>query len=100
MITALALHRSLQGFSIAAVLVLIPWLLPSVVSANMWRLILDSRLGRGQRDPETVSASWTRGTPGSRIPRPPSIEVLAVELWKNFAFFTLFFLAGLYAIPI
>jgi multiple sugar transport system permease protein len=26
-------------------------------------------------------------------------EVLAVELWKNFAFFTLFFLAGLYAIP-
>jgi multiple sugar transport system permease protein len=25
--------------------------------------------------------------------------VLAVELWKNFAFFTLFFLAGLYAIP-
>jgi ABC-type sugar transport system permease subunit len=45
LISALALHRSLRGFQLARVLVLIPWLLPSVVSANMWRLMLDSRLG-------------------------------------------------------
>ena len=98
MITALALHRSLKGFRIAAVLVLIPWLLPSVVSANMWRLILDSRLGVvnellsriGILDP---GHAWFTN------PDTALYEVLAVELWKNFAFFTLFFLAGLYAIP-
>jgi multiple sugar transport system permease protein len=96
--TALALHRSLRGFKIAAVLVLIPWLLPSVVSANMWRLILDSRLGvvneiLGRLGLISQGHAWFTN------PDTALYEVLAVELWKNFAFFTLFFLAGLYAIP-
>lgn len=98
MITALALHRGLKGFRIAAVLVLIPWLLPSVVSANMWRLILDSRLGVVNE----ILSSIGILDPGHAWFTNPSTalyEVLVVELWKNFAFFTLFFLAGLYAIP-
>jgi multiple sugar transport system permease protein len=98
MITALALHRSLKGFRIAAVLVLIPWLLPSVVSANMWRLILDSRLGVVN---EILSRIGVLDSGHAWFTNPDTAlyEVLAVELWKNFAFFTLFFLAGLYAIP-
>ena len=96
--TALALHRSLRGFKFATVLVLIPWLLPSVVSANMWRLILDSRLGvvneiLGRLGLISQGHAWFTN------PDTALYEVLAVELWKNFAFFTLFFLAGLYAIP-
>lgn len=98
LITALALHRGLRGFRIAAVLVLIPWLLPSVVSANMWRLMLDSRLGvvnelLGRAGLINPGHAWFTD------PRTALYEVLVVELWKNFAFFTLFFLAGLYAIP-
>ncbi len=45
LVAALALNRSLPGMRAARVLVLIPWLLPSVVSANMWRFMLDARLG-------------------------------------------------------
>jgi multiple sugar transport system permease protein len=96
--SALALHRSLRGFKFATLLVLIPWLLPSVVSANMWRLILDSRLGvvnelLGRLGFMSQGHAWFTN------PDTALYEVLAVELWKNFAFFTLFFLAGLYAIP-
>jgi multiple sugar transport system permease protein len=98
MITALALHRGLRGFKIAAVLVLIPWLLPSVVSANMWRLMLDSRLGVVNEILDRLGLI-SQGHAWFINPNTALYEVLAVELWKNFAFFTLFFLAGLYAIP-
>jgi multiple sugar transport system permease protein len=98
MIAAIALHRSMRGMGVARILVLIPWLLPSVVSANMWRLMLDSRLGVVNdllirvNILDTPRAWFT--SPGTAL-----YEVLAVELWKNFPFFTLFLLAGLHAIP-
>lgn len=98
MIAALALHRSLRGMGIARVLVLIPWLLPSVVSANMWKLMLDARLG-------VVNDLLIRlnilDSPRAWFTSPDwaLYEVLAVELWKNFPFFTLFLMAGLHAIP-
>lgn len=98
LVTALALHRGLRGFRIAAVLVLIPWLLPSVVSANMWRLMLDSRLGVVNEILGRLGLIG-RGHAWFTNPDTALFEVLAVELWKNFAFFTLFILAGLYAIP-
>ena len=98
MVAALALHRSLKGIRIAAVLVLVPWLLPSVVSANMWRLMLDSRLGVVNEMLSRIGV-LDRGHAWFTNPETALYEVLAVELWKNFAFFTLFFLAGLYAIP-
>jgi len=98
LIAALALHRPLPGMAIARVLVLIPWLLPSVVSSNMWRLMLDSRLG-------VINDLLIRinilDSPRAWFTSPSTVlyEVLAVELWKNFAFFTLFLMAGLHAIP-
>jgi len=88
MIAALALHRQLRGMGAARILVLVPWLLPSVVSANMWRFMLDARLGIVNDLLvrvglfETPRAWFT--SPGTAL-----YEVLGVELWKNFPFFTL-----------
>ena len=98
LISALALHRPLRGIQIARVLVLIPWLLPSVVSANMWRFILDSRLGIMNDILIRIGIMDTRRAWFTN-PDTALFEVLIVELWKNFAFFTLFILAALYAIP-
>ena len=98
MITALAFHRSLRGFHLARILVLVPWLLPSVVSANMWRLMLDSRLGVVN---DLLIRIGIMESPRAWFTNPDTAlyEVLMIELWKNFAFFTLFLLAGLSAIP-
>lgn len=97
-ITALALHRSLRGFNLARVLILVPWLLPSVVSANMWRLMLDARLGVVN---DLLMKVGIFDTPRAWFTSPDwaLYEVLVVELWKHFPFFTLFLLAGLHAIP-
>jgi multiple sugar transport system permease protein len=98
MVAALALHRPLRGIAILRVLVLLPWLLPSVVSANMWRLMLDSRLGVIN---DVLIRLGVTDAPRAWFTSPDTalFEVLAVELWKNFPFFTLFILAGLQAIP-
>jgi len=98
LIAALALHRPLPGMALARILVLIPWLLPSVVSANMWRLMLDSRLGVVN---DVLIRINLMDTPRAWFTSPDwaLFEVLGVELWKNFAFFTLFIMAGLHAIP-
>ena len=98
MISALALNRSMRGLQAARILVLVPWLLPSVVSANMWRLMLDSRLGVVN---DLLIKVGILDSPRAWFTSPDTAlyEVLAVELWKNFPFFTLFILAGLHAIP-
>lgn len=97
LIAALALNRALPGFRPARVLILLPWLLPSVVAGHMWALLLDARLGvvndlllkLGVLDsPVAWFASATWAFP----------SVLLAELWRWFPFFTLFLLAGLSAI--
>ncbi|CAN5654694.1 sugar ABC transporter permease [soil metagenome] len=98
LIAALALNRSLPGFRIARVLILLPWLLPSVVAAHMWALMLDSRLGVINDLLVKVNIlnsyhAWF-ADPDAAFP-----TVLAVEAWRWFPFFTLFLLAGLSAIP-
>ncbi|MHA6692506.1 carbohydrate ABC transporter permease [Devosia sp. A449] len=95
---ALLLNRSLPGFKFLGIIMLLPWMLPNIVAAHMWAVMLDSRIGIindilvylgiiGQAkawfaDPST--AMWT---------------ALVVEIWHGFPFFTLLLLAGLQGIP-
>lgn len=95
---ALALNRPLPGIRIARVLILLPWLMPSVVAGHMWAMMLDSRLGvindlLVKLNILNSYHAWF-ADPQTAFP-----TVMLVELWRWFPFFTLFVLAGLQAIP-
>jgi multiple sugar transport system permease protein len=98
LLAALALNRRLRGMKIARVLVLLPWILPTVVAGNMWALMLDSRLGvindvLARLGLIVDYRAWF-ADPNTALP-----TVLVVALWQGFPFFTLLLLAGLQGIP-
>jgi multiple sugar transport system permease protein len=97
LVTALALNRGGRVMKAASVLVLLPWILPSVVAGNMWALMLDSRLGVINDVLVRVGLidqyrAWF-ADPATALP-----TVLLVSLWRGFPFFTLLLLAGLQGI--
>ena len=98
LVTALALNRSLPGMRLARVLVLLPWIMPSVVAGHMWALMLDSRLGV-INDILVRLGILTEYKAWFADPRTALLTVLLVSLWRSFPFFTLLLLAGLQGIP-
>jgi multiple sugar transport system permease protein len=98
MITALALNQGLRGFRFARVLVMLPWVMPTVIAGNIWALMLDSRLGvindiLVRLGLLTEYHAWF-ADPATAMP-----TVLLVALWQAFPFFTLLLLAGMQGIP-
>ncbi len=98
LVTALGLNRPLPGMKIARILVLLPWLLPSVVAGNMWALMLDSRLGV-INDLLTKVGLLSEGRAWFASPDTAFPALLVVALWQGFPFFALILLAGLQGIP-
>lgn len=96
--TALALNKSGTVIKIVGVLVLLPWVMPSVVAANIWALLLDSRLGvindiLVNMGVLTEYMAWFANKDTAMV------SALVVSLWRSFPFFTLLMLAGLQGIP-
>jgi len=96
--TALCLNRPLRGMRIARILILLPWIMPTVVAGNMWALMLDPRLGvindlLMKLGIIPNSQAWLANAQ-TAFP-----TVLLVALWQGFPFFTLLLLAGLQGIP-
>ncbi len=98
LVTALGLNRPLPGMKIARILVLLPWLLPSVVAGNMWALMLDSRLGV-INDLLMKFGFLSEGRAWFSNPDTAFPSLLVVALWQGFPFFALILLAGLQGIP-
>ena len=98
LLMALCLNTTLRGMKIARVLLLLPWILPTVVAGNMWALMLDSRLGV-INDVLVKMGLMTSYKAWFADPRSAFPMVLVVALWQGFPFFTLLLLAGLQGIP-
>ncbi len=105
---ALLLHNQRRGRALLTGLLLVPWVVPTVVTAFSWRSLLDpifgsvnSLLGASGIGQLLASAhlidSWPAGWLSDTSLAMPS--VILVNVWKGVPFFTICFLAGLKAIP-
>ncbi|MEU4420299.1 ABC transporter permease subunit [Actinoplanes sp. NPDC024001] len=105
---ALLLHHRRRGRALLTGLLLVPWVVPTVVTAFSWRSLLDPIFGSVNTlltasgiGPLLASAqlvdSWPAGWLSDTALAMPS--VILVNVWKGVPFFTVCFLAGLKAIP-
>lgn len=90
-IMALVMHRAFRGRSIVRAAILVPWAIPTAVTARMWEYMLqphgvvNSLFG--------VHILWT----GSEW--PARWAVMIADIWKTTPFIALLLLAGLQVIP-
>ena len=97
-IIALVLHRSFPGRGLVRAAVLIPWAIPTIVSAKMWGWMLndqfgiinDMLLGLGLID---APKAWTAD------PDLLMTSVVMVDVWKTTPFMALLILAALQMLP-
>ncbi len=87
-----------KGIKFARLLALLPWTVPSIVSANSWRWILQGDFGLLNMVLESIGlGSFTQlwlGTAKTALP-----SVLVTYAWAGFPFVMMMILAGLQGIP-
>lgn len=89
---ALMLHRRFRGRGLLRVAVLIPWAVPTVVSATLWKTMLDQRTGFVDYI-FGLHTTWLAGIWTSWV------AIFVADAWKNIPFIALILLSGLQVIP-
>lgn len=98
MIVALILHREFKGRGWMRAIVLIPWTIPTIVSARMWAWMLNDVYG-------IVNELLIKvGFIDSPIPWIASntlsiVSIILVDVWKTTPYMALLLLAGLQSLP-
>lgn len=98
MAVALVLNANFRGRGIVRAAILIPWAIPTVVSAKMWGWMLNDQLG-------VINDIFLRfGLIHQKIAWAADADysmmaVLAVDIWKTVPFMSLLILAGLQMVP-
>ncbi len=95
---ALLLHERFPGRPLVRTAILVPWAVPTIVSARMWQWMLDYNLGvvnylLGQLGMSTSGVSFFGSGPLALL------SLVVVDAWKTTPFVALIVLAGLEAIP-
>ncbi|WP_417410465.1 carbohydrate ABC transporter permease [Hoeflea sp.] len=98
LVIALVLNKQFFGRSVVRAAVLIPWAIPTIVSAKMWAWmmhdqfgILNDMLERLHLISEPIA--WTASSDTALI------AVMIVDIWKTTPFMALLILAGLQMVP-
>ncbi|KAB8305858.1 sugar ABC transporter permease [Erwinia endophytica] len=97
-LVALLLNQQFYGRNVLRVLVILPWALPTIVNAIMWRLNFNPDYGSinallTQLGIIDGYRSWL-GSPDSALN-----AVMLADVWKNYPLVTLLVLAALQSIP-
>lgn len=98
LIAALILNRQFPWRGLARALVIIPWALPSVVIALMWRWIYDANTGVLNEILLRLSIIQS-AIPWLADPDKALYAVVVTLTWQGFPFFAVMILAGLQGIP-
>src|SRR2546422_182669 len=98
LIIALVVNSSFKGRGVMRAVMLVPWAIPTVVAAQMWKWMLDDTFGvvndLGIRlHFLSHSRAWISD------PSTALASVCAVDIWKTTPFVALLLLAGLQVIP-
>lgn len=97
-ITALVLNARFPGRSLVRAAVLVPWAIPTVVSAKMWGWMLNDQFGLINH---ILSRLHLIGAPIAWTANPnlALASVVLVDVWKTTPFVALLVLAGLQSLP-
>ncbi len=95
---ALALHEHFKGRGLLRAAILIPWAIPTVVSAQMWRWMFNDVYGVIN---EIMLFVGLTSEPWAWLadPQLSMAAVIAVDVWKTTPFMALLILAGLQMLP-
>lgn len=98
LLVALVLNMEFKGRGLVRAAILIPWAIPTVVSARMWGWMLNDQFGvinYMMMGVSLISApiAWTASSDTAML------AVLIVDVWKTTPFMALLILAGLQMIP-
>lgn len=88
---ALVMHRSFKGRGIVRAAILVPWAIPTAVTARMWEYML--KPAGVVNHIFGIHTLWTVST------WPARFAVIIADVWKTTPFIALLLLAGLQVIP-
>lgn len=95
---ALLMHRNFRGRGIVRASVLIPWAIPTAVSAMMWKFIYNDQLGVANA---LLMKLHIIGSPQAWLGETSTamFSLIFADVWKTTPFMALLLLAGLQVIP-
>jgi len=97
-LVALLLNQKFYGRTVLRAMMILPWALPTVVNATLWRLIYNPEYGALNALLTQIGLidgyqSWL-GQPGTAMG-----ALIVADVWKNFPLVTLIALAALQSVP-
>ncbi|MFS2151097.1 carbohydrate ABC transporter permease [Rhizobium sp. Rhizsp42] len=98
LIVALVLNAQFVGRGIVRAAILIPWAIPTIVSAKMWAWMLNDQFGI-LNDLFMALGLISQKIAWTANPETAMIAVLIVDVWKTTPFMALLILAGLQMVP-
>jgi len=96
---ALMLNRKFRGRGVLRAAILVPWAVPTVVSATLWKTMFDPRAGFVDYFLGAVHPAWSSLTWLNASVLRSWVVIFVADSWKNIPFVAIILLAGLQVIP-
>lgn len=94
MVVALLMNMHIKGRGIFRTFLMIPWVIPAVVAAYIWRYALNDQVGIINLLLQTLGLA-SKPIAFLSTPWAARLSVIVVNAWKNYPFMALVLLAGL-----